>query len=87
MGYFDRKWRLSACRVNAGYTQREVAEIIGVNEKSVIDWEAGRTTPRMDKAQKLSELYMMPLAYMDFSKEGNRIPLKDRVEETTGILV
>lgn len=78
MNYFDRKWRLSACRVNAGYTQREVAEIIGVSEKAVIEWEAGRTSPRMEKAQKLSELYMMPLAYMDFSKEGNKIPLKDR---------
>ena len=82
MSYFDRKWRLCACRINAGYTQRDVAEIIGVNERTIIEWEAGRVTPKMDKAQKLSELYKMPLAYMDFSKEGNKIPLKDRVTDT-----
>ncbi len=84
MPFFDRKWRLCACRVNAGYTQLEVAEKLGVCEKSIIDWEVGRTTPRMDKAQLLSELYQIPLAYMDFSKEGNKVPLKDR-EILTGI--
>lgn len=78
--YFDRKWRLCACRVNAGYTQREVAEILGMSEKTIIEWEAGRISPKMDKAQKLSELYMMPLAYMDFSKEGNSVALRDRIE-------
>ncbi len=79
--YFDRKWRLCACRVNAGYTQREVAEILGMSEKTIVEWEAGRISPKMDKAQKLSELYMMPLAYMDFSKEGNKVALRDRLEE------
>lgn len=68
--------------MNAGYTQKEVADLVGVSEKTVVDWEVGRTSPKMERAQKLSELYMIPLAYMDFSKKGNEIPLKDRVEET-----
>jgi DNA-binding XRE family transcriptional regulator len=80
MGYFDMKWRLCACRVNAGYTQKEVAKILGVCEKTIVDWEAGRGAPSIEKAQKLSELYSIPLAYMDFSKEGNSTPLKDRGE-------
>ena len=80
MNYFEMKWRLCACRVNAGYTQREVAEFIGVCEKTIIDWEAGKYAPRMDNAQKLSELYRIPLAYMDFSKAGNKTPIRDRVE-------
>ena len=78
MNYFDRKWRLCACRVNAGYTQKEVAEIVGVSEKTIVDWEAGRTGVNMERAQKLSELYLIPLAYMDFSKEGNKVPLRER---------
>jgi len=81
MSFFDRKWRLRACRVNAGYSQREVAQAVGVAEKTVIDWEMGYTTPKMALAQKLSELYMVPLAYIDFSKEGNSTPLKDRKVE------
>jgi DNA-binding XRE family transcriptional regulator len=78
MGFFDRKWRLCACRVNAGYTQREVAELLGVSEVSVINWENGKGTPKMIYAQKMSELYLVPLAYIDFSKEGNATPLKKR---------
>lgn len=78
MTFFDRKWRLCACRMNAGYTQVEVAEILGVCEKTIIDWEIGRTSPNMERAQKLSELYRVPLAYMDFTKEGNRVPIRDR---------
>lgn len=81
MSFFDRKWRLCACRINAGYTQREVAKAVKVSEVTVIAWEGGKTVPDMDKAQKLSELYMVPLAYMDFSKEGNATPLKDRKDE------
>ena len=78
MNFFDRKWRLCACRINAGYTQKEVAEILGVCERSIINWEMGITSVSMATAQKLSELYYMPLAYMDFSKEGNKVPLRDR---------
>ncbi len=78
MSYFDMKWRLSACRVQAGYTQVEAAKAIGVSEQTMIRWESGKSTPKMDEAQKLSELYSIPLAYMDWSKEGNATPLKDR---------
>ena len=80
MPYFDRKWRLCACRLNAGYTQKEVAQIVGVSEKTIIKWEAGETSPKMEYSQKLSELYLIPLAYMDFSKAGNKVPLRDREE-------
>lgn len=82
MSFFDRKWRLVACRINAGYTQREVANILGIAEVTLIHWERGIASPKMSMAQKLSELYVIPLAYMDFSKEGNRTPLRDRpIEE------
>ena len=78
MSFFNMKWRLVACRVQAGYTQKEVAEVIGVTEQTIIKWEAGETAPKMEKAQMLSELYRIPLAYMDWSKEGNKMPLIDR---------
>ena len=81
MSYFDRKWRLCACRVNAGYTQKEVAEILRVSEKTVVDWEAGRSAIKMEKAQLLSELYLIPLVFMDFSKEGNATPIRERVQK------
>lgn len=79
MNYFDMKWRLGACRVNAGYTQKEVAKKLGVMECTVVSWENGKTSPKTDYAQQLSELYGIPLAYMDFSKEGNKIPFRERM--------
>lgn len=82
MNYFEMKWRLSACRAQAGYTQKEVAELTGNCEKTIVDWETGKTAPNMNKAQRLSEIYGIPLAYMDFSKEGNSTPLRDREQET-----
>ncbi len=82
MGFFDMKWRLSACRVQNGYTQKEASELIGINEKTLVSWESGRTAPNMEKAQRVSEVYGIPLAYIDFTREGNKTPLKDRVKET-----
>jgi DNA-binding XRE family transcriptional regulator len=78
MGFFDRKWRLCACRVNAGYKQTEVAQILDVTPSTVINWETGTHSVKRAIAQRLSELYQGPLAYMDFSKEGNATPLRDR---------
>lgn len=78
MNYFDMKWRLVACRLQAGYTQEEVAKALGVNAKTIVYWESGKTSPKFELAQKLSDLYGIPLAYMDFTKDGNSTPLKDR---------
>ena len=80
--FFEMKWRLSACRVQNGYTQKEVSDLIGVSEKTLVSWESGKTSPNMEKAQKLSELYGIPLAYIDFTKTGNRLAIKDRIKET-----
>lgn len=81
MSFFGMKWRLSACRVQNGYTQKEASDLVGVCEKTLVSWESGRTAPNMDNAQRLSEIYGIPLAYIDFTREGNRTPLKDRVQE------
>ena len=48
---------LKAARVNANYTQREVADKIGVNRTSVWKWETGRTRISGDDLIKLCKLY------------------------------
>lgn len=80
MGFFEMKWRLVACRVQNGYTQKEASELVGVSEKTLVSWETGRTAPNMEKAQKLSEVYGIPLAYIDFTREGNATPLREKLE-------
>ena len=71
------KMSLRACRVQRGFTQKEVADFMGSSEKSVVDWENGYSSPTMDKAQKLAELYEIPFEHMDFSKDGNKVPSKE----------
>ena len=78
MGFFEMKWRLVACRMQNGYSQKEVAQILGVTEKTIISWELGKTAPNIAMGQKISEINGIPLAYIDFTKEGNRVALKDR---------
>lgn len=71
------KWKLRACRVQAGFTQKEVANFLGCSEKSIVDYENGISTPLMEKGQKLSELYGIPVSMMDFSKDGNKTMSKE----------
>ena len=65
------KWKLKACRTQAGFTQKEVAQFLGCSEKSVVDYENGRSAMSMERGQKLSELYEIPISMIDFAKEGN----------------
>jgi len=67
------KWRLAACRVQAQLNQREAAERLGVSETTLLHYEKGRRAVSMEKAQKMSEVYGIPLELMDFTKIGNRV--------------
>ena len=52
--------RLKAIRKFYGYTQREVAEGIGISdEKSIRNWENGKQLPGIDNAVNLAKFYGM----------------------------
>ena len=55
---------LAAARVNAGLTQAEVAEHMGVAVNTVINWEKYKTSMTMQQARAIEELYQMPLMYI-----------------------
>lgn len=48
---------LKAARVNAGYTQKEVAKRINTDVSTVIKWENGKTYPTANKLAELCALY------------------------------
>lgn len=52
---------IKACRANTGMTQTEFAKAIGVNETTVLNWEKGRTFPRLPELKKISDLSGVPL--------------------------
>jgi DNA-binding XRE family transcriptional regulator len=66
------KFRLKACRAQAGLLSTEAAELIGVTETTLNSWENGKTSPSMEKGLKMSLVYKIPLMYMDFTKAGNK---------------
>ncbi len=59
------KIKLKAARVNAGLTQIEAARAIHRNKQTIINWESGMTEIRYNDLQALSELYCIPLEYLE----------------------
>ena len=50
-------WSIKAARVNAGYTQKGAAEVLGVSEKTVCNWDKGIAVPMADKFVEMCRLY------------------------------
>lgn len=60
---------LEAARVNAGMTQPQAAQAIGVSVATLLKWEKGTTSPAVDKAIALAKLYSIPLSCINFCHE------------------
>lgn len=54
------KITLAAARVNAGYSQKEVAGILKVAVSTVRNWEYGKTFPKQPMIEKMCTLYKVP---------------------------
>lgn len=52
---------LAAARVNAGYTQDDVARELHVSRCAVINWEKGKVIPTFITMNALSSLYKIPI--------------------------
>lgn len=51
------KLTLEAARVNAGYSQKEAAEKLGVSNATLCNWENGKSFPSVKYVKKICELY------------------------------
>lgn len=60
----DFKISLASARVNAGMTQAEIADKMGVSKKTIINWEKGNTSPSFAVIQALSSIYNIPADYI-----------------------
>ena len=60
------KISLKAARVNAGFSQREVADKLKVSNKTICKWENGETFPSVEKITLLCELYGVPYDNINF---------------------
>lgn len=60
------KISMAAARVNAGITQKQLADHCGVSETTVINWENGKRLPRIDMLPVLEKAYGIPIDYVRF---------------------
>ena len=51
------KISLKSARVNAELTQKQVAEMLGISNKTLTNWENGVSFPPADKVDMLCKLY------------------------------
>lgn len=51
---------LAAARVNAGMTQEQAADRMGVSKQTIISWEKGRVVPRIPEVEMLARIYKIP---------------------------
>lgn len=57
----EMKICLEACRVNAGLSQKELAERLGVSAGTISNWETGKTEPTLSQLRIISELSTVPI--------------------------
>lgn len=60
------KLSLKAARVNAGLTQKEVAKLLKVSNKTVHSWESGITSPSAKYVDALCEIYKLQYDDLNF---------------------
>ena len=55
---------LKAARANADMTQKEWAEKLDVTVDTVLNWEAGKSEPKMSQLRQISELSGIPMDFI-----------------------
>lgn len=57
---------LKAARVNAGYTQKQVIEILGISNGTLVNWERGTTQPNATYINEMCKLYGRKIEELNF---------------------
>lgn len=61
------KITLSAARVNAGYSQKAAAELLEISNKTLCNWEKGKSFPDQPMIEKLCKLYGVTYDMINFA--------------------
>lgn len=55
------KITMAAARVNAGKTQREVAEIMHVSPQTIVNWENNKISPKPAQLKMFCDICQVPV--------------------------
>ena len=69
----DFKISIAAARVDARKTQAEVAKALHVSKQTIGAWEAGKTSPTIEKAMEFCRFCNIPYDRVSFLRDRNAI--------------
>ncbi|EOS53052.1 helix-turn-helix transcriptional regulator [Lachnospiraceae bacterium MD335] len=56
--------RLHDLRKKAGYSQEQLAELLGISRQAISKWESGQGNPDIDNIIKLTKIYQVSADYI-----------------------
>ncbi len=65
---------IKVLRQRAGWTQDELAKILGVARSTVTQWESGWSSPRMGAVEKLANAFNVNIEDIVSSREPSKLP-------------
>lgn len=61
-------------RIKHNMNQTQLAEKLGVSQRSISLWENGEVLPRNTTCIKLAQVFNMPIDYFIIDKDGDEVP-------------
>ena len=65
--------KLTKARHEAGYTQRQVAEIMKISKSTIASYETGRTEPDIETLGKLADFYAVSVDWLLGTTGGKKV--------------
>ena len=72
--------RLQDLRKKAGYSQEQVAEMLGISRQAVSKWESGQGKPDIENIIKLTEVYSVSADYILLGTEKASVTVSEKKE-------
>ena len=76
----DISERLQELRKKEGYSQEQVAEMLGLSRQAISKWESGQGKPEIDNIIKLTEIYHVSADYIKKKKKKVSVPVPEKKE-------
>lgn len=74
----DISERLQELRKKEGYSQEQVAEMLGLSRQAISKWESGQGKPEIDNIIKLTEIYHVSADYILLGTEKVSVPVPEK---------
>lgn len=71
--------KLKQARMETGYTQREIAEILNLKQGTIASYETGRTQPDIETLGKLADFYEVDMNWLYGTRgQGKRVTIQNK---------